>query len=268
MLGLFGSWAVRGLLLSGCAAYPMLATCVRQLPWMVPAELAKNETQYILDYARGTIEDPRSIIDWLSPVGRELLENHIGRFLLLLFGTGLILIIAGSFHDKRAIGSHLRTGLAPVCIGLAWLLFAVLTGPVLRFYSGGAFLIAYTVAACGVFRFSNILASFQLKRWVPGGLCVLLTIQGVVLALNYFRTTSKDWPLFETPEVLQRKTDSGLLIWVSRNEYCWDAPLPCTPYFDPALQRIAWLNRFYFIGQNTVAYRNGFPPRMKSSEAK
>jgi hypothetical protein len=268
MLGLFGSLAVRGLLLSGCAAYPMLATCVSQLPWMVPAELAKNETQYVLDYARGTIEDPRSIVDWLSPVGHELLKNHTGRFLLLLSGTGLILMIAGRFRSKREKGSHLRPGLAPICIGLAWLLFAVLKGPALRFYSGGAFLFAYTVAALGVFQFSDILASLALKRWVPGALCLLLTIQGGVLAIKYFEATPKDWPHFETPIVLQRKTDSGFLIWVSQDEYCWDAPLPCTPYFDQALQPVRWLNRFYFVGQNTVAYRNGFPPRMKNSEAK
>jgi hypothetical protein len=269
-LGLLGSWAIRGLFLSGCAAYPALATCVSQLPWMVPAELAKNESQYILDYSRGTIEDPRSIPDWLSPLCRELLENHIGRFLLLLSGSGLILIAAGTFlfRNKRALGSNLRTGLAPICIGLGWVLFAILRGPALRFYSGGAFLFAYTLAAYGMFQFRDILASLQVKRWVPRVLCLLLTIQGAVLAIKYLRTPSQDWPFFETPEVLQRSTDSGLLIWVSVNEYCWDAPLPCTPYFDPALRRIAWVNRFYFVGHNTIAYSNGFPPRVRTSEAK
>ena len=268
MFGLFCFWAIRGLLLSGCAVYPTVATCVSKLPWTVPDELANNEAQYILDYARGTIEDPRSVADWLSPIGRGLLSNQIGRFLLLLSGTGLILLAAVRFRDKRAIGSNLRAGVVTTCIGLGWLFFAAFKAPAFRFYSGGAFLLAYTIAACGLFQFRDILASLHLKRWVPGALCILLAIQGTVIAIKYFGTHSKDWPHFETPEVLQRKTDSGLLIWVSGNEYCWDAPLPCTPYFDPALKRIAWLSRFYFVGKNTIAYYNGFPPRIKNSEPK
>jgi hypothetical protein len=253
MLGLFCFWAIRSLLLSGCAVYPTVATCVSELPWTVPAELASNEARYILHYARGTVENPRSVADWLSPIGQGLLKHHIGRFLLLLSGTGLILLAAAHFRDKRAIGSNLCAGVVTTCIGLGWLFFAAFKAPAFRFYSGGAFLFAYTVAACGIFQFRDILASLQLKRWVAGSLCILLAIQGSVNAIKYFRTGSKDWPYFERPEVLQRKTDSGLLIWVSGNESCWDAPLPCTPYFDPALKRIAWLDRFYFVGKNIIA---------------
>jgi hypothetical protein len=239
-----------------------------KLPWTVPAQLAINESQYIFDYGRGTIEDPQSVVDWLSPMGRDLNPKNVttGRLLLLLLGGGLILITAGSFRSKRTILSNSLTSLPPIAIGLGWVLFGVLKGPHVRFYSGGVFMLAYTVAACGMFQFRETLASIPLKRWVPGTLCFLLAIQGSRLGIEYFTTPSKDWPHFRTPEVFQRNTNSGLSIWVSKNEECWDAPLPCTPYFDPALERIPWLNRFYFVGQNTIAYRNGFPSRPKRSE--
>jgi len=256
--GLLGAWAVRGLLLSGCAAYPALATCTSKLPWTVRAQLAINESQYVFDWARGTIEGPQSTVDWLSPIGRVLTNSHTGLLLLLFLGGGLILITVGLFRNKQAILSNLLTSLPPIAIGLGWILFAVLKGPAFRFYSGGAFMLAYTVAACGIFQFRETLASIPFKRWVPGALCFLLAIQGSRLGIEYFTTSSKDWPHFHTPEVFQRTTNSGLAIWVSKDEDCWDAPLPCTPYFDPALQRIPWLNRFYFVGQNTIAYRNGF----------
>jgi hypothetical protein len=112
------------------------------------------------------------------------------------------------------------------------------------FYSGGAFMLAYTVAACGIFQFRETLASIPLKCWVPGTLCFLLAIQGSRLRIEYFTTPSKDWPHFDTPEVFHRNTNSGHSIWVSKDEKCWDAPLPCTPYFDPALQLMPWLDGF------------------------
>ena len=262
-IGLLGVWAIRGLFLSGCAAYPVLATCMSKLPWTVPAQLAINESQYIFDYAWGTLENPKSFVDWLSPIGRDLqvhatavgLKNSVGHLLLLLLGSGLILIAANSFRYKRSIFSNLLTGLTPIAIGLGWGFFAVLKGPSFRFYSGGAFMLAYTVAACGIFQFREALTLIALKRWVPGTLCFLLAIQGSQLGIQHFTTPSKDWPHFDTSEVFQRNTNSGFSVWVSQDEKCWDAPLPCTPYFDPSLERVPWLNRFYFIGQNTIVDR-------------
>ena len=259
--GLLAVWAIRGLLLSGCAAYPAAASCVSQLPWTVPTELAFHESQYVLDYARGSVQDPRSIKDWLSPLISELWGNHIGRFLLLLCGGALAIGIAGRFRSKRALGFRGSSTLAPVWIGLGWIAFAVFKGPALRFYSGGAFLVAYTLLALGLFHFRDVFSLLPLKRWIPRALCLLLALQAGTLGFKYFSVPREDWPRFETPEVLRQSTDSGLSISVSKTEYCWDAALPCTPYFDRTLQRIPWLDRFYFQGKNTIAYRNGFTPR-------
>jgi hypothetical protein len=263
-VGVLSCWVIRGLLLSGCAVYPAVATCVSQLPWTVPAELAINETQYVLDYARGTLEEPKSVAEWFSPLVRSLLQDHIGRLLILLCVSGCLLIGFGQFRRTKPTGSSWQIGLAPVFIGFGWILFAVLKGPAPRFYFGGAFLAVYTLAASGLFQFRDIIPQYLLKRWIPTALCVLLSVQAIGVGIRFARVPFKDWPRFEKPDVLQESTDSGLVITVAKTEYCWDAPLPCTPYFDRTLRKIPWLDRFYFVGNNTTAYRNGFPSGVRS----
>jgi hypothetical protein len=259
--GLLAVWAIRGILLSGCIAYPAVASCVSRLPWTVPAALAMNESRYVLDYARGSLHNPRSLADWLSPLISDFWRNHIGRFLLLLCGGALVLNVAGRFRGKGAAVLRWPATLAPIWIGLGWISFAVVKAPSLRFYSGGAFLVAYTLLALGLFHFRDVFSSLPLKRWIPITLCALLTLQAATLGIEYFSLPAETWPRFEKPEVVREIANSGLSISVSKTEYCWDAALPCTPYFDPELQQIPWLDRFYFQGKNTVAYRNGFAPR-------
>jgi hypothetical protein len=38
------------------------------------------------------------------------------------------------------------------------------------------------------------------------------------------------------PQIEQRRLESGLVLNVPRGHACWDAPLPCTPFPNPALR--------------------------------
>jgi hypothetical protein len=237
------------------------------VPWTVPAQLAINESQYIFDYARGTIEDPQSMSDWLSPIEHRL-SGATGLLFFLLSGSGLVLISVGSFRARRAVLSNFIICLSPIGIGFGWILFALFKGPSLRFYSGGAFMLSYTICAFGISQFNRVIPSSYVKCWSPGILCFLLVIQGCRLAIEDLTTPTEDWPQFDTPDVITRNTNSGIPIFTSKDEKCWDAPLPCTPYFDATLQRIPWLNRFYFVGHNTIVYRNWFPSRVSPIASK
>jgi hypothetical protein len=44
-------------------------------------------------------------------------------------------------------------------------------------------------------------------------------------------------PPLPRPAIVVRHTLSGLAVYVpTEGQQCWDAPLPCTPYFDPSLR--------------------------------
>ena len=260
----FLSWTLRGVLLSGCVAYPEVRTCLA-LPWTVPAKLAIHDSQYVLDFARGSIQDPHTVAEWVRPLITQLWPRHDGRLLIGLCGLGLILCVAGRLLGRRIPARFWRAALGPAATGIAWIAFAVLRGPALRFYSGGAFMLAFTLFGLGLLYFRDLPIATALKPWIPATLCFLLAVQGGLDAARYLSSDTRNWPHFQRFEVTKRMTRKGVSVYVSRTESCWDAPLPCTPFFDSALEKVPWLDRFYFRGQNTEVYRNGFPPRPEPS---
>lgn len=62
----FGTWFARGLLLSGCAVYPIPQSCDFHLPWAVLPEQAKLEMIWIRSWARsrGSLDYNRVLNGW------------------------------------------------------------------------------------------------------------------------------------------------------------------------------------------------------------
>jgi hypothetical protein len=62
-------------------------------------------------------------------------------------------------------------------------------------------------------------------------------------------------PPLPRPALIVRRTLSGLAVYVpAQGNQCWDAPLPCTPYFDPSLRlRDASSLRWGFTSEGRAA---------------
>jgi len=73
------------------------------------------------------------------------------------------------------------------------------------------------------------------------------------LALTY-STNGKLAESVTKPGLIKRITGSGLTIYTpAQGDECWDAPLPCTPYFRPQLRlRGKSLSEGFYLDESTV----------------
>lgn len=262
------SWIGRGLALSGCALYPESWSCLSGLPWAVPRNLALNEARFVLDYARGSQAPPDGPWVWVSPLWRELTGNRKGILVLAMIGGGALLMALGRGTGRVGVGDLLRRrrgvdALLVTSIPLLGIGLAVVKGPALRFtfgywYSLGALWLAGGALSVGPIRSVMRSTAGRWPRLLPVVLCVLLAVQGATSAWGVARSGSGSrWPELPPPLVVERTTATGLRVMVSRSETCWDAPLPCTPLFHPALSRVPFGNRFYLTGSNEAVYWPG-----------
>jgi len=227
----FALWIGRSVLLSGCFAYPIAWTCVTTLPWSLPARLAGQEAIWIRSWARIPKLPPDQVLadwSWL----RIWAANMGVRSDIRMFGATLL---AGSLltASARPTCRPLWIALGVALLGIA---YVFLTAPDPRFAFGflhavGLLPIAYTLS--------------RLRRsWSPPLSTLALTaLGGLTLCWAEIGFVPTEWradgvafPRPPTPALVQRVSETGYRVWTPAQGYqCWDAPLPCTPYFSPDL---------------------------------
>jgi hypothetical protein len=224
------TWMGRGILLSGCALYPVRQTCVFSLPWAESPEMVYDEYIAIRSWARieGEGHFTKALRDW-NWVGPWLQTNwRQPLFVLLLLGGGFGLAALLSHSARKALSGDV--GL--ICVGLTGcLIFWFVSAPDVRFAAGFLF----SAAALGISvagtawlrnpRLDSIFAAAPITLLTIGGLLSLRTI-----------LVRPDYNIFKIPEVAVYRVDmaGGRGVWVpSTGSSCWDHPLPCTPYVNP-----------------------------------
>ncbi len=233
-------WFGRGLILSGCPLYPATLLC-QDFPWAVSAEQAQVEAYWIYSWARQPGLHYDQVLGdwaWLKP----WLERRMAERVEVLYPVALALIGLGlgAWLWRRQAQATRRTiawlwvyWLLPVLIGLAAWFW---TAPELRFAQGMIWLLPVAV-------WTPLLAADWLRRWhawcvwglfalLNGPLLVTLVLHGTPLSFAPWQGFAP----IPTPALEQQTTESGLVVNVPAEGYhCWDAPLPCTPYFNPGL---------------------------------
>ncbi len=246
---IIGVWLLRGLILSGCPLYPVTAGCL-QVDWAVPINKVVNEANWVYSWAREPGAHWRFVLgDWRwlgSWMAREW-RDFIG-FVFPLAASLVLVVSAVALrqYTSRKSGSPVGRSdfiiLIPVVLGV---LFWFFTAPDPRFgraffwmlsMSGGLLLLAsleplfrgrsYRIAVLGLFVAIN--APFFAYVALKGGSRIT-------------RISISGWRPIPAPRLVARPTSSGLILYVpARGERCWDAPLPCTPYFNPDLALRVW----------------------------
>jgi hypothetical protein len=231
-------WIFRGYILSGYPLYPnhWFGAAVN---WRVPAESTKMVALGIRAWAR-TKHVPISQTygwHWLRPWFEEVRSNRVNfavPFLIALSGSALLLL---SSVQKRS--PQLRQCLWLVVPSLGALTFWFLSAPDLRFGQTAIWGTAATVGSCGFFPIVEK-GGVRLKLLVVTILCLgLLSLNPRSLWAASYRQVFKihefsPFPHCETKILLTR---SGLEVRVPvKGNQCWDAPLPCTPYFNNELE--------------------------------
>jgi hypothetical protein len=226
-------WMGRGYVTSGAPLYPSTLGAIA-FDWAVPrAEVAQMAT-LIRGWARQPNPHWRSVYDhgaWIEGwLGRIRSETVTVTGPLALGVCFLVLALGVGLFRKTRLKEWLL--LVPVIGGLV---YWFLTAPDPRF--AHALFFCFAIACALIFlAAAQRLAS---PRTFAIILCAVfaLTYRGLARQAIRERATlaqiSVDgWQPLPTTRLIARTTTNGLVILTpAKGDQCWDAPLPCTPYF-------------------------------------
>jgi len=223
-------WMARGVIMSGYPFYPM-ARFGFPVEWRIDEHALITQSEWIRSWARNPALTPAETLGawswvwtWVKRVAAERTFNVVVPCALVL--AGLAIRRFRKLPDA-ATGRQLRIAVAvpAVCL-VAWFFSA----PDPRF-AGSFFWVLCILVLAG-----------SLTGIDREGLRIsLLLYSTVILAQNVdpirFLRPWNDPGVAHVAEVEARTTDSGLTVWVPKEgDLCWDAPLPCTPYFSRILE--------------------------------
>jgi hypothetical protein len=232
-------WIVRSLVLSGYPFYPNTSFAI-PVGWRVPANTGEMYAAGVRSWARiphAQLADTLGF-RWIGPWFRNVSGDREGFRIpsLLAIGGGLVLIFRW-IRERSSQPTHAVGLLVPSIGGL---LFWFFEAPALRFGEAAMWTAAATLGALGV----SFLIHGKGLTWTR---IVLFGLLAIAAWCTYPRTL---WrlsyrPLFAIHEFLplprtrfvSHQTLSGLTVYVpAEGDQCWDAALPCTPYFDETLR--------------------------------
>ncbi len=155
---------------------------------------------------------------------------------LIAIGVATPLLILMARKSKRSVRDFWPILVSCIVAIAAWFYLA----PDLRFVQGPVWVLAATLGGL-------VLSEMSLKHWHQIDRVIAVAIVALTIYYSYPHVL---WQQFNQP--LQSRdpaelfpsimygtyrTRSGLLVQVPlRGDQCWDAPLPCTPYFNDKLE--------------------------------
>jgi hypothetical protein len=233
-------WFARSIILSGYPLFPATIFAF-PVPWKTPLSAARWYTLAVHSWGRGPdahfvdTQGLRWLGDWLN----HALRNRPSFQVPLAIGlAGLAIALASRFRG----GAKLRPAhpwLSLLLPGLAGILFWFAASPDPRFAQFAIWTAAATLGAWGM-------ASVDSQRQrLHSRLALAALVLSLIWCLISFgwkepiralRGVQEPPPLPKV-NLIVRRTLSGLAVYVpEQGNQCWDAPLPCTPYFDPSLR--------------------------------
>jgi hypothetical protein len=232
-------WIACGLVQSGYPFYPK-ALLGMPLDWQVPSAAANWETAAIRSWARipharlSETQGFRWIGSWVRGNSRNREGLEVPFFIAMAGG------LAGIFSLARRKRTGTWPGLCLLIPSLAGCVFWFLQAPDLRFGEAAVWTTAATLGTLGVISF----VQDKELRWRRIALLGLASITAWCLYPRTLWRVSARPPLgvhgflrLPVVKVVPRQTLSGLVVYVpAEGDQCWDAPLPCTPYFNKTLR--------------------------------
>jgi hypothetical protein len=228
---LLGVWMLRGLMLSGCAVYPVPQSCIG-LPWTVSRAQAAAELLGIRSWARvpGRIDHWNVMASGWSWVGPWIVRT-LQALSTRLFVCGGVLggaaLLAGARADRLVKITLAGLGMC--------LLYWFSTAPDVRFGSG-------YLAVAGILGLSIACAAYFGGADFIGRLTIEAIAVAILIGAAALTREGNTWSIENPPAYRAMMAPGGRWIWMPQGiDQCWDHQLPCSPYFHPdALKRVRW----------------------------
>ena len=236
-------WVGRGYMLSGAPLYP---STIGYLPveWAVPKAMVAEEAKWVYSWARQPGSHWSEVLgswEWLRPwTSLVIKENQVELVyplvLAVIFFILTVILVSISIKKLQLRWMEFVI-LVPVVLGLVYWFF---TAPDPRF----AYALFWCLSISLVITFLNTIRPFLNMRFYIGVLCIVflvtnLRLMGAVLANLYIikDISTSGWSSIKDRPLFRKETSSGLTVFIPRRtDQCWDAPLPCTPYFNDNLR--------------------------------
>jgi hypothetical protein len=226
------AWTAHGFLLSGCAAYPVPATCA-PVGWAVPDARVREEGRWIAAWARAPAAPADEVLAdsrWLRPWAAAQARHGD----VQLFGATLAVGIAVlALSGAGAGGAALWIVLGTAALGA---LYVLLVAPDPRFAFGALHVLGLAPLAFGLSRLRA-----PPRRWLA--VVALAALAALTLRWARIGHTRRPWradpvtfPRLPEAPVVERSSGWGVRVRVPvSGDQCWDAPLPCAPSLDADL---------------------------------
>jgi hypothetical protein len=231
-------WSARGVVMSGCAAYPIPQTCIAGVPWTVSPERVDGESSGIRSWARtpGRI-DYHAVLsnwDWLGPWAERVKTQEPIPRLRWAVPLGIVVLLLRWLTRRPAEGAALVVaGLLTLCVG--WWFWSA---PDPRFGSG--FLASLSILPLAI-ALSWLPLSSQLRMFGTAGVLLLTVGMALVSLRVHSWHESMAIPSVDVRTITAR---SGIAVRVpDHGDQCWDRPVPCVPpyYVDQdAFAKVWW----------------------------
>ena len=244
--GIFILHIIRGYLTSGYPLFPSTALGIHSLDWIATTEGAKQSAKIIYDYARNEGLPPsqwQSDWKWLPFWWEQQLINH-GLWISICFASiglhGVLLTLRRPLIDRHLLWLYMPL--------VGAIVFWFFTAPAWRFLGVIPFLLIALSSWLSLrilFSENNNAAHNEgVKTTVIGIISILLfifSLQPKDLYLTSWKPFPSliidqmpDYPVSEV--IIENKlTRSGLNIVFVPWFQCWNAPLPCSPDYNPNL---------------------------------
>jgi hypothetical protein len=235
-------WSLRGILLSGCPAYPSTFGCM-STRWAAPIESVRNVAKLIYSWARQPKATPDQVLYswvWLSPWFKRIWQNKVTTatvvypLIVSILGVFVEFIIYARSSSRKI---NKRIFLIPLPTFIA-LLFWFYTAPAVRFAQALFWLLPISIMIVVSWPFST-------PRKIGNTLTIVIFIIvnasiGWVFFQQYrifTRFPVNGYRPIPIAPLAEKSTISDLKVWSpTKSDQCWNSAIPCTPYFDPALE--------------------------------
>jgi hypothetical protein len=248
-------WLVRSIILSG---YPLFPATILGFPvdWKTPFCVAKWYATGVQSWGRipeASAADTHGFA-WLSVWLGHAFRNRVAfQVPLTISLAGLAAFFALRIRSKP---SPPCSWLWPLLPSLAAMVFWFWASPDMRFGQFAIWTTAGTLGTCGI-----VAATSGRPPAYARTASALLLLLLVWCLVGYgwkepyrLLLAVEGLPPLPTADLVVRHTLSGLSVYVPAHGYqCWNAPLPCTPYFDETLRL-----------RNGASMRSGFKSQLRA----
>lgn len=237
-------WGIRGVLLSGCPAYPSTFGCINA-NWTVPVEDVKSLANLIYSWARQPGEAPDQVLNswtWVAPWFYRAIWGSKVNVVYPLVISILIVMMSLLTYIRVPLSQKVnkKTFLIPMPI-LIGLVFWFYLAPDVRFAHALFWILPASVL---IVLLKIVEASGKIRNGIV--LAMFLIINANIIAWFFVqdhqiftRVSPTGYNPIPVADLTEKRTLSGLEVWSPiQGDQCWDSKIPCTPYFNAELNFI------------------------------